>query len=101
MILSLARKSKFALFNSLIVGSFWLLTGCSQSVPEQMSYGARQDIAYAKQVVNLGPGLQEACATAGGIPALTLELNGGEKPVCQFANGRRCDVNAIQQGACL
>ena len=101
MFLCLARKSKFALFNCLLIGSFGLLSGCSQSVPEQMSYGVNQDIAYAKQVVNLGPELQEACASAGGIPALTLELNGGEKPVCQFANGRRCDVHAIQQGACL
>ncbi|MEQ4675281.1 DUF333 domain-containing protein [Providencia vermicola] len=56
---------------------------------------------YAKQVVNLGPGIQEACVSAGGLPALTLELNGDETAVCQFANGKRCAANVIQSGACI
>ncbi|MBC8653490.1 DUF333 domain-containing protein [Providencia vermicola] len=56
---------------------------------------------YAQQIVNLGPGVQEACVSAGGLPALTLELNGTQTAVCQFANGKRCAADIIQSGACI
>lgn len=75
------------------------LSACGSSeVKKSVDNSATQ---YAQQVVNLGPGVQEACVSAGGLPALTLELNGDKTAVCQFANGKRCAADVIQSGACL
>lgn len=75
------------------------LSACGSSeVKKSVDNSATQ---YAQQVVNLGPGVQEACVSAGGLPALTLELNGDKTAVCQFANGKRCAAEVIQSGACL
>lgn len=75
------------------------LSACGSSeVKKSVDNSATQ---YAQQVVNLGPGIQEACVSAGGLPALTLELNGDKTAVCQFANGKRCAADVIQSGACL
>ncbi|WP_369311014.1 DUF333 domain-containing protein [Providencia rettgeri] len=76
-----------------------MLSACGNSeVNKTVDNSATQ---YAKQVVNLGPGAQEACVSAGGLPALTFELNGDKTAVCQFANGKRCAANVIQSGACI
>lgn len=76
-----------------------MLSACgSSNVDKSTEHSASQ---YAQQVVNLGPGAQEACVSAGGLPALTLELNGSQTAVCQFANGKRCAVDIIQSGACI
>nr|ELR5073680.1 DUF333 domain-containing protein [Providencia stuartii] len=76
-----------------------MLSACgSSNVDKSVEHSASQ---YAKQVVNLGPGAQEACVSAGGLPALTLELNGSQTAVCQFANGKRCAVDIIQSGSCI
>lgn len=76
-----------------------MLSACGNSeVSKPVNASASQ---YAQQVVNLGPGAQEACVSAGGLPALTLELNGSQTAVCQFANGKRCAVDIIQSGSCI
>ncbi|MEQ5233108.1 DUF333 domain-containing protein [Providencia rettgeri] len=76
-----------------------MLSACgSSNIDNSVEHSASQ---YAQQVVNLGPGAQEACVSAGGLPALTLELNGSQTAVCQFANGKRCAVDIIQSGACI
>ncbi|HEM6844067.1 DUF333 domain-containing protein [Providencia rettgeri] len=76
-----------------------MLSACgSPNIDNSVEHSASQ---YAQQVVNLGPGAQEACVSAGGLPALTLELNGSQTAVCQFANGKRCAVDIIQSGACI
>lgn len=76
-----------------------MLSACGNSeVSKPVNTSASQ---YAQQVVNLGPGAQEACVSAGGLPALTLELNGSQTAVCQFANGKRCAVDIIQSGSCI
>lgn len=76
-----------------------MLSACgSSNADKSVEYTASQ---YAQQVVNLGPGAQEACMSAGGLPALTLELNGSQTAVCQFANGKRCAVDIIQSGSCI
>ncbi|HGN1707142.1 TPA: DUF333 domain-containing protein [Providencia rettgeri] len=76
-----------------------MLSACgSTEMNKSVEYSASQ---YAQQVVNLGPGAQEACVSAGGLPALTLELNGSQTAVCQFANGKRCAVDIIQSGSCI
>ncbi len=74
-----------------------MLSACgSSNVDKSVEHSASQ---YAQQVVNLGPGAQEACMSAGGL--LTLELNGSQTAVCQFANGKRCAVDIIQSGSCI
>ncbi|MGG4608698.1 DUF333 domain-containing protein [Providencia sp. Me31A] len=76
-----------------------MLSACgSSNVNKSVEQSASQ---YAQQVVNLGPGAQEACVSAGGLPALTLELNGSQTAVCQFANGKRCAADIIQSGSCI
>lgn len=76
-----------------------ILSACGNSEANKpVDYSASK---YAQQVINLGPGAQEACESAGGLPALTLELNGDKTAVCQFANGKRCVASVIQSGACI
>lgn len=77
------------------------LSGCGSSSSKKVTRAENLDSQYAQQVVNLGPGVQEACVSAGGLPALTLELNGESTAVCQFANGKRCAASIIQSGACI
>ena len=78
-----------------------VLSGCGSSSAKKVVHSENLDSQYAQQVVNLGPGVQEACVSAGGLPALTLELNGESTAVCQFANGKRCAASIIQSGACI
>lgn len=77
------------------------LSACSNSGSSKMTPAESSGAKYAQQVINLGPGAQEVCVSAGGVPALTLELNGDQTAVCQFANGKRCAADIIQGGACI
>lgn len=99
------RKSQALLRTVVAMGSATvlsiLLSACSSPDNSKMTRAETSGSQYAQQVVNLGPGAQEACTSAGGLPSLNLELNGEKTPVCQFANGRRCAVSAIRSGACI
>ncbi|HBO22932.1 MAG TPA: DUF333 domain-containing protein [Providencia sp.] len=86
---------------SLISTFSFMLTACSNSESSKMTRAENSDAQYAQQVVNLGYGAQEACVSAGGLPAMTLELNGNQTAVCQFANGKRCAADIIQSGSCI
>lgn len=97
----ISRLIKSTLWGGFMGSAILVLAGCGSSEPIKtagVDYVASQ---YAKQAVNLGPGVQEACESAGGLPALTLELNGGQTAVCQFANGKRCAADVIRSGACI
>lgn len=85
----------------LIGGAALILAGCGSSESTRVAQVDHSAAEYAQQVVNLGPGAQEACVSAGGLPALNLELNGGKTAVCQFANGKRCAADVIRSGACI
>lgn len=99
------RKGQSLLKTVMAMGSVTalavLLSACGSSENSQMTRAETAGSQYAQQVVNLGPGAQEACTSAGGLPSLNLELNGEKAPVCQFANGRRCTVSVIRNGACI
>ncbi|HEQ1857152.1 TPA: DUF333 domain-containing protein [Providencia alcalifaciens] len=99
------RKSQALLRAFVAMGSATvlsiLLSACNSPDNSKMTRAETSGSQYAQQVVNLGPGAQEACTSAGGLPSLNLELNGEKTPVCQFANGRRCAVSAIRNGACI
>lgn len=93
---------KFTFWNSLFVGSLFVLAGCGSSETINTAHHVdRSASQYAQQVVNLGPQAQEACVSAGGLPSLNLELNGAQTAVCQFANGKRCSEQALIDGACI
>ncbi len=74
-----------------------MLSACgSSNVDKSVEHSASQ---YAQQVVNLGP-VHKKLYQRVGCP-LTLELNGSQTAVCQFANGKRCAVDIIQSGSCI
>ncbi|MCW2254532.1 putative hemolysin [Providencia alcalifaciens] len=97
--ISYLLKSTF--WSGLLSGAVLTLVGCGSSEPMKMTQTDYSGSQYAQQVVNLGPGVQEACVSAGGLPAINLELNGGQTAVCQFANGKRCAAELIRSGACI
>ncbi|WP_214039470.1 DUF333 domain-containing protein [Photorhabdus akhurstii] len=83
--------------------SIALLTGCSsQAGKTSIQY---QRIQYSQpgnfqSEVALRDNARAICSYAGGIPALAIQLNGAQIPVCQLANGKRCDERALLQGSC-
>ena len=86
---------------SLISSLSFMLSACSSSDSSKMTQAENSSAQYAQQVVNLGYGAQETCVSAGGLPTMTLELNGNQTAVCQFANGKRCAADIIQSGTCI
>ncbi|EKT56270.1 DUF333 domain-containing protein [Providencia sneebia] len=86
---------------SLGIVAMLILSGCGSSNNTKMTQVNHSASQYAQQLVNLGPGSQEACVSAGGLPTLNLELNGSQTAVCQFANGKRCSADVIRSGACI
>ncbi|EKT63661.1 DUF333 domain-containing protein [Providencia burhodogranariea] len=101
----MSKKISFLLKSTFLNGIFGsavlVLVGCGSSETMKMTQADYSASQYAQQVVNLGPGVQEACVSAGGLPAMNLELNGGQTAVCQFANGKRCAAELIRSGACI
>ncbi|AVA40314.1 DUF333 domain-containing protein [Proteus mirabilis] len=97
------RKMKTTCF-LLMLTSFALLTGCSQSKQAQNTtaqvINSNKTIATTPSIPLEEPA-KETCIFSGGVPALTYELHGGQTPVCQFANGKRCSEQALIDGACI
>ncbi|BET97001.1 putative hemolysin [Xenorhabdus taiwanensis] len=85
------------LVNLLLVGA--ILTGCSghQADTSSSRYKYYQ---YSDLGIYLSKDASESCSDAGGIPALTKQLNGHSIPVCQLVNGRRCNEQALLDGGC-
>ncbi|OTA14777.1 hypothetical protein Xbed_03650 [Xenorhabdus beddingii] len=83
--------------NLLLVG--WILVGCSGHQPS-ISSGRYHHYQYADLGIYLSEDASATCTDAGGTPALTHLLNGNQIPVCQLANGRRCNEQALLDGGC-
>ncbi|MDX7989770.1 DUF333 domain-containing protein [Xenorhabdus sp. psl] len=83
--------------NLLLVG--WILAGCSghQTNTSQKRYKHYQNSDLG---INWSQDANDICSDAGGIPSLTKQLNGNLIPVCQLANGRRCNEQALLDGGC-
>ncbi|PHM45623.1 hypothetical protein Xmau_00002 [Xenorhabdus mauleonii] len=81
----------------LLVG--WMLVGCSghQAVSPANKY---KNYQYSDLGINLSKNASETCSDIGGTPTLTKQLNGNQLPVCQLANGRRCNEQALLNGGC-
>ncbi|WP_036774878.1 DUF333 domain-containing protein [Photorhabdus australis] len=78
--------------------NFSLLFGCSSQAGK--AFIQDQVIQYSQPEMSLGNDAKTTCIYAGGTPALAIQLNGTQVPVCQLANGKRCDERALLQGFC-
>ncbi|MBI6550382.1 DUF333 domain-containing protein [Xenorhabdus lircayensis] len=85
------------LVNLLMVG--WLLVGCSGHQTDA-SPSRYKHYQYSDLGIDLSKDARESCSDAGGISVLTNQLNGRQIPVCQLANGRRCNEQALLDGGC-
>ncbi|CAQ84058.1 MULTISPECIES: putative hemolysin [Photorhabdus] len=86
---------------ALLGGIFFncaLLFGCSSQAGK--TFAQHQAIQYSQSEISLGDDAKATCIYAGGTPALAIQLNGMQVPVCQLANGKRCDERALLQGFC-
>ncbi|MGV7961387.1 putative hemolysin [Photorhabdus tasmaniensis] len=89
-------------FNEVLIGAllfnFTLLAGCSSQTGK--TFAQYQAMQYSQPEIGLGIDARATCIYAGGTPALAIQLNGTQTPVCQLVNGKRCDERALLQGSC-
>lgn len=85
--------------------SFVFIAGCSNSVQTEYSSTQVANKSRTMPTTSLNIPLDESakatCVFSGGVPSLNYELHGGQTPVCQFANGKRCSEQALIEGACI
>ncbi|MBS9433972.1 DUF333 domain-containing protein [Photorhabdus hainanensis] len=85
-----------------------VLTGCSSQTGKtatqyqriQYSQPENSQPGNSQSEVALRDNARAICSYAGGIPALAIQLDGAQIPVCQLTNGKRCDERALLQGSC-
>ncbi|MBS9438565.1 DUF333 domain-containing protein [Photorhabdus noenieputensis] len=93
-------------FQTVLLGvlfSITVLAGCSRQAGKTASQ--YQGVQYfqpenSQPEVALRDNARAICSYVGGMPALAIQLNGAQIPVCQLANGKRCDERALLQGSC-
>ncbi|MBS9425337.1 putative hemolysin [Photorhabdus caribbeanensis] len=83
--------------------SIAVLAGCSSQAGKTATQ--YQGVQYSQPEnsqpeVALRDDVRAICFYVGGMPALAMQLNGAQIPVCQLANGKRCDERALLQGSC-
>lgn len=89
----------------LMLTSFAFIAGCSNST--QTQYSSTQETYKSRAIpttslnIPLDESAKATCVFSGGVPSLNYELHGGQTPVCQFANGKRCSEQALIEGACI
>ncbi|MBG3080504.1 DUF333 domain-containing protein [Proteus mirabilis] len=98
------KKFKTTCYLFMLAG-LGFITGCSSST--QTQYSSTQAVNKSRTIpatslsVPLDESAKATCVFSGGIPSLNYELHGGQTPVCQFANGKRCSEQALIEGACI
>ncbi|MEK9495840.1 DUF333 domain-containing protein [Photorhabdus sp. P32] len=96
--LNVSHNKGFQIVLLGVLFSIAVLAGCSsQAGKTSIQY---QAIQYSQPEVALRDNARAICSYAGGMPALAIQLNGAQIPVCQLANGKRCDERALLQGSC-
>ncbi|RAX14532.1 DUF333 domain-containing protein [Photorhabdus bodei] len=93
-------------FQTVLLGvlfSLAVLAGCSRQAGKTSTQ--YQGIQYfqpenSQPEVALRDNARAICSYVGGMPAFAIQLNGAQIPVCQLANGKRCDERALLQGSC-
>lgn len=98
------KKFKTACYLFMLT-SFAFIAGCSNSA--QTQYSSTQVVSKNRTIpttsldIPLDESAKATCVFSGGVPSLNYELHGGQTPVCQFANGKRCSEQALIEGACI
>ncbi|MBG2802784.1 DUF333 domain-containing protein [Proteus sp. WDL240414] len=98
------KKFKTACYLIMLTG-FAFIAGCSNSA--QTQYSPTQMVSKSRTIpttsldIPLEESAKATCVFSGGVPSLNYELHGGQTPVCQFANGKRCSEQALIEGACI
>ena len=98
------KKFKTACYLFMLT-SFAFIAGCSNSA--QTQYSSTQMVSKSRTTpttnldIPLEGSAKATCIFSGGVPSLNYELHGGQTPVCQFANGKRCSEQALIEGACI
>ncbi|OCA53570.1 DUF333 domain-containing protein [Photorhabdus namnaonensis] len=101
--LNVSNKKGYQIVLLGVLLSIAVLTGCSRQTGKTSTQ--YQGIQYfqpenSQPEVVLRDNARAICSYAGGMPALAIQLNGAQIPVCQLANGKRCDERALLQGSC-
>lgn len=80
----------------LLAGAALLLSACSSNnePPQQAT------AAHVQPHVVMSSMAEANCNSAGGTLAFSRQLDGSRIGMCQLANGRRCDEQALIGGAC-
>ncbi|NIF21995.1 MULTISPECIES: putative hemolysin [Pantoea] len=78
----------------LLAAGTLLLAACS-SEPQQQATAA-----HVQPHVVMASMAESTCASAGGVLAFSRQLDGSRVGMCQLANGRRCDEQALLGGSC-
>ncbi|MEQ4922198.1 putative hemolysin [Proteus hauseri] len=99
-------QKKFKVVCYLIMfTSVAFLTGCASSVDKPntttQAVSKSRTIPTTSLDIPLAESAKATCVFSGGIPSLNYELHGGQTPVCQFANGKRCSEQALIDGVCI
>lgn len=81
----------------LFVSTTFLLSACSHSdAPPPLAAKSNNS-----GLVKMSSQIASYCTSSGGTPTLARHLNGDSSVQCQFANGRRCDSEALLSGQCI
>lgn len=82
----------------LLASCALLLSACSSNSDNDPPQQATS--AHVSPKVVMSDLAASACTSAGGTLALSRQLDGSAVGMCQMANGRRCDENALASGSC-
>ena len=82
----------------LLAGVALLLSACSSNSDNEPPQQATA--AHIQPQVVMSSLAETNCANAGGTLAFSRQLDGSRIGMCQMANGRRCDEQALIGGRC-
>ncbi|WP_455853048.1 putative hemolysin [Pantoea endophytica] len=82
----------------LLAGATLLLSACSSNSDNEPPQQATA--AHVQPRVVMSSMAEVNCNNAGGSLAFSRQLDGSRIGMCQLANGRRCDEQALMGGSC-
>lgn len=84
----------------LLAGAMLLLSACSSTDSTDNEPPQQATAAHIQPHVVMSSLAESHCAGAGGTLAFSRQLDGSRIGMCQLANGRRCDEQALTGGNC-
>lgn len=82
----------------LLAAAALLLSACSSNSDNEPPQQATA--AHVQPHVVMSAMAESSCSGAGGTLAFSRQLDGSRIGMCQLANGRRCDEQALIGGSC-